>query len=214
MTILFHGPSGSGKDTQVELLVEKYDFVNIGTGDMFRKMYSKRDDDAIEAYEYYSKGHFVPNDITYRMFSKWLEQFSSQKNWALVSVVRDIGQVPLLDDLLKCKERNLDHFVHFVVSEEAAIERRALRWSCPDCGNTYHDKYKPEKIRGICDKCGSKLTQREDDTPEKTKTLLKEYHRTIDPIVEEYRERGILIEIDANPGIEEIHQNVVKALNL
>lgn len=214
MTILFHGPSGSGKDTQVELLVQKYSFENIGTGEMFRKMYSEGDLDAIRAYEYYSKGKFVPNDIVYKMFTKWLEKFDISKDWALVSVVRDIGQVQMLDDLLAAKGRKLDKFVHFTLSEEVAIERRALRWICSNCGSTYHEKYKQEKIKGYCDKCGTILTQRVDDTPEKTKSLLSEYNRTIAPILEEYRNRGILVEVDANPTIEEIHTNVVKVLNL
>ena len=146
MTILFHGPSGSGKDTQVELLQKKYDFENIGTGEMFRKMYSEGDIDAIKAYEYTSKGKFVPNDIVYKLFSRWLEKFDSQKDWALVSVVRDIGQVPMLDSLLEAKGRKLDFFVHFKVSEEVAIERRSLRWTCSNCGSTYHEKYKAENF--------------------------------------------------------------------
>lgn len=214
MTILFHGPSGSGKDTQVDFLVDKYGFEKIVTGEMFREMYSQGDEDGIKAHEYFSEGHFVPNDLTYKMFSKWLNKFDSQKDWALVSVVRDIGQVPLLDTLLREKDRDLDYFVHFVLSEEAAIERRSLRWTCPKCESTYHEKHKIEKIKGYCDKCGTKLSQRIDDTPEKSRALLNEYNRTIEPIVEEYRSRGILVEIDANPGIEEIHQDVIKSLNL
>jgi adenylate kinase len=214
MTILFHGPSGSGKDTQVDLLVEKYDFEKIGTGEMFRTMYERGDVDAVEAHKYYSNGKFVPNDITYRMFPKWLERFDPKKNWGLVSVVRDVGQIPLLDNLLKEKGKNLDAFVHFVLDEQTAIERRSLRWTCSNCGSTYHEKYKPEKKKGFCDKCGQKLIQREDDSPEATRKLLKEYNKTIEPILKEYRDRGILIEIDASPSIEEIHQEVIKALDL
>ena len=214
MTILFHGPSGSGKDTQVDLLVDKYGFEKIGTGEMFREMYSRRDKDGIKAHESFSKGHFVPNDLTYKMFSKWLDKFNSKKDWALVSVVRDIGQIPLLDNLLHEKDRDLDYFVHFVLSEDAAIERRSLRWTCSNCESTYHEKYKPEKIKDYCNKCGNKLSQRIDDTPEATRELLNEYNRTIGPIVKEYDRRGILIEIDASPGIEEIHQEVIRSLNL
>jgi adenylate kinase len=214
MTILFHGPSGSGKDTQVDLLVEKYGFEKIGTGEMFRRMYAEGGEDAIEAHKYYSKGEFVPNDLTYKMFSKWLEKFDPKKDWAFVSVVRDIGQVPLFDELLAKKGRNLDYFVHFILDERTAIERRSLRWICSNCGITYHEKYKPEENKGFCDKCGKKLTQREDDSPEATRKLLKEYKRTIGPILKEYRSRGLLVEIDASPSIEEIHQRVIKVLGL
>lgn len=214
MNVLFHGPSGSGKDTQVDLLVKEYDFEKIGTGEMFRKMYAEGDPDAIEAHSYYSQGHFVPNDLTYKMFERYIDNFDPKKSWAFVSVVRDVGQIPLFDNILEKKNKALDYFIHFVLSEEVAIERRALRWTCPKCEITYHEKYKPEKNKGYCDKCGTKLIQREDDTPQKTRSLLKEYNKTIEPILEEYRSRGILVEIDASPTIEEIHKEVIKVLNL
>jgi len=214
MTILFHGPSGCGKDTQVELLVQKYSFENIGTGEMFRKMYANGDLEAIKAHQYWSKGLFVPNDIVYTMLGKWVKSFEKDKNWAFVSVVRDIGQVPMFDKLLSDEGRVLDKFVHFKLTEESAIERMSLRLVCTNCGNTYHQKYKPEKVKGFCDKCGTILSQREDDQPDRIKKRLEEYNRTIAPILEEYKARNILVEIDANPGIEEIHKNLVEALSL
>ena len=213
-TILFHGPSGSGKDTQVELLEEKFEIEKIGTGEMFRQMYSEGDIDAIKAYEYWHVGKFVPNELTYKMFSKWLAKFNQEKDWMLVSVVRDIGQVPLLDELLAQYGRKLDVFLHLKLSEEMAIERRTLRWTCPRCSATYHKKYKKETVEGYCDKCGMKLIQREDDTLERTKSLYNEYQRTIAPILIEYSNRGIVKEVDASPSIDEIHQEIIRQLNL
>lgn len=215
-TILFHGPSGCGKDTQVELLVQKYDFENIGTGEMIRKMYADRDEDAVIATEKYtSKGLFVPNGIIYnKMFPKWLERFDSKKNWAFVSVVREVGQIDLFDNLLDLKDRKLDLFIHFTLSAETAIERMSTRTYCANCGATYHPKYKREKLNGVCDRCGGILTQRDDDKPEKIKKRLEEYNRTITPILEKYKERGILVEVDAAPSIETIHQEILKILNL
>jgi len=213
-TILFHGPSGCGKDTQGDLLVEKYGFEKIVTGEMFRTMYDMGDADGIEAHESWGKGIFVPDDITYKMFPKWLEKFDPMKNWVFISVVRSEGQIVLLDSVLKELERPLDAFVHLKLTEDMVIERRSLRWTCPNCGATYHKKYKPEGKEGYCDKCGIALIQREDDTLEKTKSLYKEYEKTIQPILEEYRNRGILIEIDASPSIEEIHKEIITKLNL
>jgi adenylate kinase len=214
MTLLFHGPSGCGKDTQSELLVSRYGFESIGTGEMFRKMYANGDLDGIKAYQYWSKGLFVPNDLVYEMLEKWVDNYDVSKDWIFISVVRDVGQIPLFDQLLERKERVLDHFVHFTLSEEVAVERMSLRRVCMNCDATYHSKYKKEKVDGYCDKCGTMLSQREDDKPEKIIKRLAEYNRTIAPILEEYRNRGLLVEVDANPGIEEIHQNLVKVLNL
>lgn len=213
-TFLFHGPSGCGKDTQVDMLVKNYNFEKIGTGEMFRKMYDTGDIDGIKAHEYWYRGLFVPNDLTYKMFSKWLAQFDTTKNWAFVSVVRDAGQIPLFDNLLKEYNKTLDAFVHFRLTEEAAIERMSLRWVCPNCDTTYHEKYKPERIKGFCDNCGIRLVQREDDQPARIKSRLEEYNRTITPILDEYKKRGILIEIDASPSIEDINKEIITKLNL
>jgi adenylate kinase len=214
MVILLHGPSGCGKDTQVELLMKKYDFQNIGTGDMFRNMYKEGDEDAVEAHEYWSKGLFVPNELTYKMFDKWVKKYDPEKNWAFVSVVRDPGQIPYFDNLLKENNKELDAFIHFNLSEETAVERMSVRTICEDCGASYHPVYKKELKDGVCDLCGGKLIQREDDKPEKIKSRLEEYKRTIDPILDEYRKRGLLIEVDAAPSIQEIHEEIVKQLDL
>ncbi len=213
-TVLFHGPSGSGKDTQVDLLVEKYEFENIGTGNMFRTMYAQGDVEAIKAHGYWSKGLFVPNELTYSMLNRWVKQFNPEKDWAFVSVVRDPGQVPMFDKVLENIDRKLDYFIHFKLSEEAAIERMALRWVCSRCDATYHEKFKKEKVKGYCDKCGTMLIQREDDQPERIKLRLMEYNRTIGPILEAYSSRGVLVEIDASPSIEDIHKEVVQRLGL
>jgi adenylate kinase len=213
-TILFHGPSGSGKDTQVDLLVQKYEFENIGTGEMFRRMYKEGDIEAIRAYQYWSKGQFVPNELTYSILNRWVQKFDTEKSWGFVSVVRDEGQIPLFDDLLKNNGRELDFFVHFVLSEEMAIERMSLRRVCSYCEATYHQKYKPEKVSGYCDRCGTKLIQREDDQPDKIIMRLKEYNKSVIPIVNTYKERGLLLEIDASPSIEVIHSELIQRLGL
>ena len=213
-TVLFHGPSGSGKDTQVELLVKDYNFENIGTGDMFREMYSQADIDAIKAHQFWSKGKWVPDKLTYKMLKKWIKQFNNDKNWAFVSVVRSYPQILLFDDVLKEVNRNLDAFVHFTLSEENAVERLSLRRVCSNCGATYHEKYKIESVKGYCDKCGTKLIQREDDSSERIKMRMREYERTINPIVNHYKNEGVLIEIDATPSIEKIHKEVVEKLKL
>ncbi len=213
-TILFHGPSGSGKDTQAELLQDKYEFENIATGDMFRTMYKQGDIEAIKAYSYWSKGQWVPNDLVYSMLNKWIKKFDRNKDWIFISVVRDPGQIDMFDKTLEGVDRQLNHFIHFTLSEQVAIERMSLRWICPNCDSTYHEKFKIEKVKGYCDKCGTKLIQREDDQPDRIRNRIREYNRTIKPILDSYRSRGILIEIDATPSIEEIHKELVFKLGL
>ena len=214
MTLLFHGPPGSGKDTQADLLVSQYNFESIGTGEMFRQMYLEGDPDAVVAHEYWSKGLWVPNNLTYKMLNRWVERYDNTKDWIFVSVVRDKGQIAMFDELLESKGRNLDYFLYFKLKEEMAVERLSLRKYCTNCDTTYHSKYKKESKEGYCDKCGTLLSQREDDKPEKILERFKEDARTSIPIIEEYKGRRILLEIDAAPSIDEIHKEVVKILNL
>jgi adenylate kinase len=211
-TYLFHGPSGSGKDTQVEMTLKKYDVEQIATGAMFRTLYEEGDPEGIAAYEYWSKGIFNPAEQVHKLLRIWLKRYDNSKDWIFVSAVRGEDQIALFDETLKIYGRTLDKFIHFKLSEEEAIKRMSTRTECPKCHATYHPTFKPEKVKGVCDNDGSILVQREDDKPEKIIQRLKEYNRTIDPIVSEYKKRNILVEIDASPSIEDIHKEVLKHL--
>ncbi len=207
-TILVHGPSGSGKDTQVDLLVEKFGFEKIGTGEMFRELMKK--DKEIE--KTINSGQFIPSELTYKLLTEWMRRYDSEKNWIFVSVVRAVDQIQLFDNLLKEYGRDLDAFIHFSLSAEKAIERMSLRKVCSICGENYHEKYKPEKENDVCDKDGGKLVRRDDDKPEAIQKRLNEYNQSIKPILHEYDSRGLLIDIDASFTIEEIHQEVLRNL--
>lgn len=214
-TFLFHGQAGSGKDTQVEKLLEKYDLERIATGEMFRKMAEEGDKDAVFLNENkLAKGLWPNPDETYALFEKWIQRFDKNKVWILVSVVRYEEQIKYLDRVLEKEGRKLDKVIHFTLSETEALKRLSGRKICPKCQGTYHPIFKKERIEGICDYDGEKLIVRNDDKPESIKQRFKNYEKTIKPWVEEYKKRGILVEIDASPSIEEIHKEVVKALEL
>lgn len=202
-TLLFHGPPGCGKDTQLDLLRETESFERIGTGDMFRQMYKEGNSLGVEAYEDMKKG-FVPSDLTYKLLNLWITRFDVNKDWYFVSVVRSPEQIAMFDALLGRFNRKLDHFIHFSLTEESAIERISLRRVCPDCFTSFHEKYKPEKVLGICDKCGGKLMIRADDKEEVVLFRQRQYKEAIQPILDEYRQRGVLIEVDASADIKTI----------
>jgi len=208
LTVLIHGPAGSGKDTQVDLLKDQFDFEKIGTGDMFRSLADSNKDvrDSI------NKGDFVSSELTYQLLKDWVSTYDTKKNWFFVSVVRTPDQVDLLDELLKDYGRSLDLFLHLKISEEEAVERMSLRKTCETCGRVYHEKYNRERNYGICNDDGGSLFVREDDKPEAIKRRLEEYNRTIEPILEKYKTRGIFVEIDGSRSIQEIHGEIVDIL--
>ncbi len=203
-TILVHGPSGSGKDTQVDLLVEKFGFEKIGTGEMFRALSKKRKDIA----DLINSGQFIPSELTYELLEQWVEKYDEKKDWVFVSVVRAEDQIKLFDELLSKFNRDLSFFLHFSLKPEIAVERMSLRKVCSTCGENYHEKYKPEELEGVCDKDGGKLVRRDDDKPESIRKRLEEYDKSINPILKEYGRRKILVDIDASPTIEEIEAEV------
>lgn len=212
-TVLFHGQAGSGKDTQVEKLLEKHSVERIATGEMFRKMAEEGDAFAIEMNEdKLAKGLWPTPEETYKLFESWIKRFDKDKDWILVSVVRYEEQIPFLDKVLEKESRKLDLVIHFTLSETEALRRLSGRKICPKCQGTFHPVFKKEKSEGLCDFCGTTLIIRNDDKPESIKQRFKNYQKTIQPWLDEYKKRGILVEIDASPSIEEIHKEVIKAL--
>ncbi len=210
-TYIFHGPSGSGKDTQLDLLNQKTGnrFEVIGSGDMFRYYYEQGDEDGIKARGYWNKGKWVPDDLTYKLLAKWVERFDEKKPWVFVSVVRTYHQIRLFEELIKKKGRSLDAFIHFDLSEEKAVERMANRYCCKSCGAIYHTIFKPEKVKGVCDLDGGELYRREDDKPEKIIKRLEEYNKDIDDIIKHYEMENKLMHIDADRSIEEISRELM-----
>lgn len=146
------------------------------------------------------------------IFEEWLPRLDPKKPWFFVSPVRKETQIDLFDKLVQKFDRTLDLFVHFKLTESAAIERMSLRTYCEKCGTTYHSLYKKEKKEGFCDNDGTPLVKREDDNPDAIAKRLEWYNDDLKPILDTYRSRGILLEIDATPSIEVIHENLLKEL--
>lgn len=212
-TYLFHGQIGAGKDTQVEMLLKKFDVERVSTGEMFRKMTEEGDQEAAELFNNKVKhGIWPAPEETFSLVKRWLKRFDPNKDWVLLSVARYAEQIPFLDEALKEYGRSLDKAVHFTIPEDVALDRLAGREICPKCQATYHPKYKPEKVKGTCDHCGAKLEVRKDDTPEGVMKRFEQYAKSIQPWIDAYKKRGLLLDIDATPSIEEIHNEVVKNL--
>lgn len=212
-TVLILGASGSGKDTQMNLLVEKCGYTPIGTGDMFREELAKKTPLGIEANKYWGKGHLVPDDLVYQLFSEYIKKYDSSKPWIFSGVVRTVPQIKLFDDLLSGFGRKLERVIYFNLSEEDAIVRMSLRRHCPMCGREYHLKYNKPKNDEVCDDDGTKLSTREDDHIGPIHERLEYFRNKVLPAIEVYRKRGILLEIDAAPTVEEIHEDVMKKIN-
>jgi len=205
MIYLFIGMPGSGKDTQAELLEEKYGFTVISTGDLFRDEIEVDTELGRRITEVVDGGGLVDDEIVYELMGNKLESMDSDKI-IMTGVVRRPAQVEMLDEVLVRLGKKLGRVVVFELSEETAIERISGRRQTED-GELYHVKYNPPPE-------GVELIQREDDKPENVKVRFGHFNKHDQPIIEEYDKRGILIRVDATPSIDDVHQAVVRQLGL
>jgi adenylate kinase len=203
MNILFMGPPGAGKGTQAEKIVSEFQIPHISTGDAFRAAMSQGTPLGIEAKGYVDKGLLVPDEITNGIVRDRLAQPDCDKGFLLDGFPRTIAQAEALDSMLAELGKKIDVVFNLVVDRGLLLARLTGRRICKSCGSTYHVMFNPPTQEGICDKCSGELYQRSDDTEEKVGTRLDEYMNKTAPLLDYYRNKGILNEVN---GEQDIHQ--------
>jgi adenylate kinase len=207
--ILIFGPQGSGKGTQAELLSRNFGFVYISTGNIFRQEIKDKTKLGKLALKYVNVGKLVPDEIVNAIAIKAIRKPSAQKRgFVLDGYPRSLNQAKAL-----AAETEVTDALLIDLSDKEAIFRISGRRVCK-CGRTYHIKFNPPKRKGVCDACGGKLFIRDDDQPAKIKRRLKIYHQEIKPVLQFYKEQGVLKVIDGSPPIPEVFKLVKKALGL
>ena len=195
MNIIMLGAPGTGKGTIAGILSQELGIPQISTGDIFRKNISEKTPLGIEADKYISKGNLVPDEITVPMLKARLEEDDAQEGVILDGFPRTIAQAEKLDEMLAEVGRKVDLVVNLVTPMEEIIDRMVTRRVCTnqECKATYNTKLHPPKVEGICDKCGAALKQRDDDKdPEAIKRRLEIYEEKTSPLVEYYKQKGVL----------------------
>jgi adenylate kinase len=212
MNIIFLGPPGAGKGTQAKILVEKYGIPQISTGDMLREHVAKGTELGLKAKEYMEKGQLVPDEIILSMVKERLSQPDAQKGFILDGFPRTVAQAEALDKMLEEMGRKIEFVLALIVPDDELVTRLTGRRTCKNCGMMYHIKFKPPKVEGKCDVCGGELYQRPDDNEETVRNRLKVYHESTAPLIEYYKNKGVLFEIDGTKSIEEITQEIINIL--
>ena len=195
MIIIMLGAPATGKGSVAALLSEKYNIPAISSGDIFRKNISEKTPLGVEADKYISKGNLVPDEITVPMVKDRLAQQDAKNGAILDGFPRTIAQAEKLDEMLAEIGRKVDLVINLTTPREEIIERMITRRVCtnPDCKTTYNTKLHPPKVEGICDKCGATLKQRDDDKdPEAINRRLEIYEEKTSPLVEFYKQKGVL----------------------
>jgi adenylate kinase len=212
LRIVLLGPPGAGKGTQAKLLQEEFDACQVSTGDILRKAVAEQTPIGKEAAEYIDRGALVPDSVIVRVVAERLKDNDCQKGFILDGFPRTIPQAQSLEEILKKMGLGLHHVLLMQLPAGLIIERLAGRRICGNCGTLYHRSFDPPKQEGVCDHCGGELRQRDDDREETVRARLNVYDAQTAPLVDYYRQRGILREIDGVGKVEDIQNRVVKAL--
>ena len=212
MNIIMLGAPGSGKGTVGIDLCEKFGFETFSTGAIFREEIENETELGKLANEYISSGALVPDDVTIKIVEKGLEKYP---NGAIFDgFPRTIAQAEALKEMLAKNGKKIDLVLNLSIPDEDIIVRTASRLTCPNkkCGATFNSKFMPPKLDGICDRCGSKLVIRSDDKPETIKKRLSVYHENTEPLIDFYKNEGILETIDIDIYKDSKEDNVKRAI--
>ncbi|ARC83698.1 adenylate kinase family protein [Clostridium argentinense CDC 2741] len=208
MKIILLGPPGAGKGTQAKSISNKYSIPHISTGDIFRKNISEKTPLGIEAKSYIDKGHLVPDKLTIDIVQDRLEQEDCKSGFLLDGYPRTVNQAESLKNFLKEKGEELDTALLIAVPKEYIIDRMTGRRVCLSCGASYHVKFNPTKVEGKCDICGSVVIQRDDDCEETVNERLEIYDAQTQPLIDYYKEQGLLSEVDGTQAINDVFKNI------
>lgn len=202
------GAPGAGKGTQAGILKEAYKLLHVSTGDMLREAIKEGSQTGIAAQSYMNKGELVPDSIVTELVINRLAKPDAAQGVILDGYPRTLAQAEALDVALANNGKAVDVVLYFKTSDEVAIQRLSGRRVCPKCGYNYHIKNIPPKIEGICDKCAVSLIQREDDKPETVKNRLVVYGERTNDLIDHYRKKGTLREVDGDLAAEKLFENI------
>lgn len=207
------GPAGAGKGTMSDLILKEYDIPHISTGDMLRDNVRNNTELGNLAKSYMDAGNLVPDDVIIAMVEKRLQEDDCQKGYLLDGFPRTLVQAEAFEKIENKIGKPVECVIALEVGFDTLVERITGRRICPKCGAIYHIHNKPSKVEGICDVCGSELTQRKDDTVEQLTVRMEGYEKSTKPVIDFYDKRGIVSYIDASQETATVFEKVKEALS-
>jgi len=211
--IIFLGAPGVGKGTQAAIAARELNLVHIASGDLFRQAGEQETELGMQAKSYMEKGMLVPDEITIGMVLEHLSAPDYESGAILDGFPRNLNQAEALDTALAQQAKAIDKVVYIKVGDEELLGRLSGRWICPSCQAPYHTTNSPPKVESRCDRCGSKLQKRPDDTAEAINKRMEVYFAQTAPLIDYYRRAGKLLEVDGEGSVDEVGKRVVSALH-
>ena len=209
MNLVFLGPPGAGKGTIASKLADDQGIPHISTGDIFRANIKNQTELGKRVKAILDSGELVPDELTIELVKDRLQQDDAQNGYILDGFPRTIPQAEALDGF-----SNVNHVLHFVLPDEEVVRRLSGRRVHPGSGRTYHVEFDPPQVEGKDDVTGEALVTREDDQVDAVKNRLKVYRDQTAPLVDFYKNKGLLIDIDASPSPDEVLKHTKKSVGL
>jgi adenylate kinase len=214
MRLILVGPPGSGKGTQAKLLSERLGLVHIGTGDILREAIRLGTPAGRRAEPFVKSGKLVPDDLVNELVADRFRREDRPENFVMDGYPRTLAQAASFDQVLRQQFLDLSGVILLQVDDDEIVRRISGRWSCPNpsCLATYHATKKPPRAVGVCDVCGTRLRQREDDREDTVRRRLDVYKRNTMELIPHYRAQNLLHEVSGEGDIEDIYKLIVGAL--
>lgn len=209
--IIFLGPPGAGKGTHAKEVSSILNIPHISTGDIFREAIKNQTELGMKVKEFLDSGKLVPDELVWEVVKDRLDAEDCKNGFILDGFPRTILQAELLDKYLKEKNADLK-VIYLDASDDLVIKRLSSRRVCKNCGAIYNLISMPPKKEGICDICGGELYQRSDDYPDVIKKRLETYYRETQPLIDYYKNRGVMYTISAEKDREEVLQEILKVV--
>ena len=203
MNIVLIGPPGSGKGTLASIIADHWNLEHVSAGDLLRAELRSESELAGEIRGLMEQGQLVPDSIVTRLLANKIDELQGERGLLLDGYPRNLSQADLLRDLFEDRGLTLAHALYVKVPYELIVERLAARRVCGDCGANYSLTSVPPKEEGICDRCGGQLIHRDDDKPETVRERLNVYEQETRPVLEYYKEQGLLVEYDNSASLDQ-----------
>jgi adenylate kinase len=214
MNLVLLGPPGAGKGTQAKLLEDGHALTKLSTGDMLRAAVAAGTELGRKAGDIMERGELVPDELVIKLIAERIDEGSSGQGFILDGFPRTIAQAEALDRLLANRHKRVDRVIVMDVDDEALVERITGRFACADCGEGYHDIYKPTKVPGVCDRCGgTQFVRRRDDNEEVVRARLTAYHAQTEPLIHYYTRQGKVRTVDGMADIATVQKEINQALD-
>lgn len=206
------GPPGSGKGTQAKLLAERHRIPHVSTGDMLRQ--AVKSDTALgkKAAPIMASGALVPDDLMVAIIEERLRQSDAAGGFVLDGFPRTTAQAEKLEPILNGNGSKQAKVLQLLVPDDLIVKRVAGRLCCVECGSVFHSENNPPRTEGVCDRCGSRLIVRPDDTETAVRARLESFHRQTVPVVSFYQAKKMLTQVDGNAPVDEVFERIERSL--